>query len=136
MKILPEHENKKRKLPMPTEAAFERDGLDLERFEDLVLPSSQSCFEAVESGEGSRDDVREGNTLFGREGADDGAMSHLGGERTQEVDETDVQGPGRELVQVVQAQADWAQELREVRKKFADVVASDMTDVKNDLAHV
>ena len=30
----------------------------------------------------------------------------------------------------------WARELREVRKKFADDVASEMTDVKNDLAHV
>ena len=32
--------------------------------------------------------------------------------------------------------AEWARELREVRKKFADDVASEMTDVKNDLAHV
>ena len=32
--------------------------------------------------------------------------------------------------------AEWARELREARKKFADDVASEMTDVKNDLAHV
>ena len=32
--------------------------------------------------------------------------------------------------------AEWAQELREVRKKFADDVTSEMTDVKNELAHV
>ena len=31
---------------------------------------------------------------------------------------------------------EWAQELREVRKKFADDMASEMTDVKNELAHV
>ena len=34
------------------------------------------------------------------------------------------------------AQEEWAQELREVRKKFADEVASEMSDVKKDLAHV
>ena len=50
------------------------------------------------------------------------------------VDETDAQSPGCRMVQVVHAE--WAQELREVRKKFADDVASEMTDVKNDLAHV
>ena len=47
------------------------------------------------------------------------------------VDETDAQGPGRQMVQVVHAE--WAQELREVRKKFADDMASEMTDVKNEL---
>ena len=52
----------------------------------------------------------------------------------QEVDETDAQGPRRELVQVVQAA--WAQELREVRKMVADDVASEMADVKNELLHV
>ena len=50
------------------------------------------------------------------------------------VDETDAQSPGRKIVQVVHAE--WAQELRETRKKFADDVASEMTDVKNELAHV
>ena len=50
------------------------------------------------------------------------------------VDETDAEGPGRQMVQVVHAE--WAQELREVRKKFADDVASEMTDVKKELAHV
>ena len=50
------------------------------------------------------------------------------------VDETVVQGPGRELVQAVHAE--WAREISEMRKKFADDVASEMTDVKNDLAHV
>ena len=50
------------------------------------------------------------------------------------VDETDAQAPERELVQAMHAE--WARELREVRKKFADDVASDMSDVKNELAHV
>ena len=42
------------------------------------------------------------------------------------VDETDAQAPERELVQAVHAE--WARELRDV--------ASDMSDVKNELAHV
>ena len=50
------------------------------------------------------------------------------------MDETDARSPGREMVQVIHAE--WSQELREVRRKFADDVASEMTDVKNDLAHV
>ena len=50
------------------------------------------------------------------------------------LDETDGRSPGREMVQVMHAE--WTQELHEVRKKFADDVASEMTDVKNDLAHV
>ena len=50
------------------------------------------------------------------------------------VDETNAERPGRKMVQVVHAE--WAQELREVRKKFADDVASDMSDVKNELAHL
>ena len=50
------------------------------------------------------------------------------------MDETDAQGPGRELVQVVHAE--WAQELREVRKMVADDVASEVTGVKNELLHV
>ena len=50
------------------------------------------------------------------------------------VNETDAQSPGCKMVQVVHSE--WAQELREVRKKFAEDVASEMTDVKNKLAHV
>ena len=44
------------------------------------------------------------------------------------MDETDARSPGREMVQVIHAE--WSQELREVRRKFADDVASEMTDVK------
>ena len=50
------------------------------------------------------------------------------------MDETDARSPGREMVQEIYAE--WSQELREVRRKFADDVASEMTDVKNDFAHV
>ena len=50
------------------------------------------------------------------------------------VDETDAQDPEHKMVQV--AHTEWVQELREVRKKFVDDVASEMTDVKNELAHV
>ena len=50
------------------------------------------------------------------------------------VDETNAQGPGCKMVQVVHAER--AQELREVHKKFADDLASEMRDVKNDLVHV
>ena len=68
-----DHENNKRRHPMPTETVLESrstecrenaDGLDFERFEDLVLPSSQSCFDAIESREESRDNDCEGKTLF------------------------------------------------------------------------
>ena len=47
-----------------------------------------------------------------------------------QVDETDARSPGREMVQVIHTE--WSQKSREVQRKFAD----DMTDVKNDLAHV
>ena len=110
------------------------------------MPSSKSCSDAAESQEESRDDVRDGNTLFvniaSGDDTEDGAEKEQsmarrlvqGVEFTQEVDETDAQGPGRELVQVVHAER--AQELREVRKKFVDDVHSEMTDVKNELLHV
>ena len=38
--------------------------------------------------------------------------------------ETDARSPGREMVEVIHAE--WSQELREVRRKFADDVASEM----------
>ena len=47
---------------------------------------------------------------------------------------TDARSPGHEMVQVIYAE--WSQELREVQRKFADDMASEMTDAKNDLAHV
>ena len=124
-----EQENKKRKLPTPAEAVSESraNESDFDRFDDLVLPSP------------------EGKTLFMNIASDDEAKD--GPEKEQEMtrslvqagesmlmDETDARSPGREMVQVIHAE--WSQELREVRRKFADDVASEMTDVKNDLAHV
>ena len=50
------------------------------------------------------------------------------------MDETDVQGPEHKMIQ--EMHAEWAQELCEMQRKFADDMASEMTDVKNDLAHV
>ena len=46
------------------------------------------------------------------------------------MDETDVQGAEQKMIQ--EMHAEWAQGLCEMQRKFAD----DMTDVKNDLAHV
>ena len=124
-----EQENKMRKLPTPAEAVSESraNESDFDRFDDLVLPSP------------------EGKTLFTNIASDDEAKD--GPEKEQEMtrslvqaggsmlmDETDARSPGREMVQVIHAE--WSQELREVRRKFADDVASEMTDVKNDLAHV
>ena len=124
-----EEENKKRKLPTPAEAVSESraNESDFDRFDDLVLPSPA------------------GKTLFMNIASDDEAKD--GPEKEQEMtrslvqagesmlmDETDARSPGREMVQVIHAE--WSQELREVRRKFADNVASEMTDVKNDLAHV
>ena len=124
-----QQENKKRKLPTPAEAVSESraNESDFDRFDDLVLP------------------FPEGKTLFMNIASDDEAKD--GPEKEQEMtrslvqagesvvmDETDARSPGREMVQVIHAE--WSQELREVRRKFADDVASEMTDVKNDLAHV
>ena len=123
-----EQESKKRKCPTPAEAISESraDESDFDRFDDLVLPSL------------------EGKTLLMNVASDDEAKD--GPEKEQEmtrslvqagesllVDETDARSPEREMVQVIHAES---QELREVRRKFDDDVASEMTDVKNDLAHV
>ena len=124
-----EQESKKRKLPMPAETVFESraDESDFDRLDGLVLPSP------------------EGKTLFVNIASDDEAENEpekqqemtrclVQGGESMLVDETDAESPGRQMVQMVHAE--WAQELREVRKKFADDVASDMSDVKNELAHV
>ena len=90
-----EQENKKRKLPTPTEAVPESraDESDFDRFDDLVLPSP------------------EGKTLLMNIASDDEAKD--GPEKEQEMtlslvqagesmlmDETDARSPGREMVQV------------------------------------
>ena len=126
-----EQESKKRKLPMPAEAISESraDESDFERFDDLVLPSPErkTLFVSIASDDEAED---------GAEKEQEVTRSLVQGEDSMLVDEidADAQGPGRELVQAVHAE--WSQELREVQRKFADDVVSEMTDVKNELVHV
>ena len=124
-----EQESKKRKLPMPAEAVSESraDESDFDRFDDLVLPSPErkTVFISIASGDEAEDGPDKEQEL---------TRSLVQGEESMLVDETDAQAPKRELVQAVHAE--WARELREVQKKFADDVASDISDVKNELAHV
>ena len=121
-----EQESKKRKLPMPADAVSESraDESDFDRFEDLVLPSPEgkTLFISIASGDEAED---------GPDKEQEITRSLVQGRESMLVD---AQAPERELVQAVHAE--WARELREVRKTFADDVTSEMTDVKNDLAHV
>ena len=114
---------------MPAEAVSESraDKSDFDRFDDLVLPSPEgkTLFVSIASGDEAED---------GPDKEQEMKRSLVQGGESTQVDETDARSPGREMVQVIHAE--WSQELREVRKKFADDVASEMTDVKNDLAHV
>ena len=50
------------------------------------------------------------------------------------MDETDVQSPEHKMIQ--EMHTGWAQGLCEMQRKFADDMASEMTDVKNELTHV
>ena len=124
-----EQESKKRKLPMPAETVFESraDESDFDGFDGLVLPSleGKTLFVNIASGDEAEDEPEKQQEM---------TLSLVQGGESMLVDETDAQGPGRQMVQVVHAE--WTQELREVRKKFADDMASEMTDVKNELAHV
>ena len=124
-----EHENKKRKLPMPAEAVSEShaDKSDFDRFEDLVLPSPEgkTLFVSIASGDEAEDESDNEQEM---------TRCLVQGGESMLVDETDAESPGHQMVQAVHA--DWAQELREERRKFVDDVASEMTDVKNELAHV
>ena len=124
-----EQENKKRKLPTPAEAVSESRASesDFDRFDDLVLPSPEgkTVFMNIAYDDEARDrpEKEQGMTL---------SLVQAG--ESMLMDETDARSAGREMVQVIHAEC--SQELREVRRKFADDVASEMTDVKNDLAHV
>ena len=124
-----EQESKKRKLPMPADAVSESraDESDFDRFDDLVLPSPEgkTLFVSIASGDEAEDKSDKEQEM---------TLSLVQGGESMLVDETNAQAPERELVQAVHAE--WARELREVQKKFADDVASDMSDVKNELAHV
>ena len=108
-----EQENKRRRLPTPAEAVSEShaDESDFDRFDDLVLPSPErkTLFMSIASGDEAEDEPEKQQEMT--------RCLVQGGELTV-MDETDVQSPERELVQVVHD------------------VASDMSDVKNELAHV
>ena len=122
-----EHENKKRKFP--AEADFERlaDESDFDRFDELVLPSleEKTLHENIASGDEAQD---------GPEKEQEMTRSLVQGGEFMLMDETNVQGPDHKMIQ--EMHAEWAQELCELQRKFADEMASEMTDVKNDLAHV
>ena len=124
-----EHKNKKKRLPTPAKAVSESraDESDFDRFDDLVLPSleGKTLFVSIASGDEAEDEPDKQQDM---------TLSLVQGGESMLVDETDAQSPGRKMVQVVHAE--WAQELREVRKKFADDVTSEMTNVKNELAHI
>ena len=124
-----EQESKKRKLPMPADTVSESraDESDFDRFDDLVLPSPErkTVFISIASGDEAED---------GPDKEQEITRCLVQGGESMLVDETDAESPGCQMVQVVHA--DWAQELREERRKFTDDVASDMSDVKNELAHV
>ena len=108
-----EQESKKRKLPMPADAVSESraDESDFDRFDDLVLPSPErkTVFISIASGDEAED---------GSDKEQEITRSLVQGGEPMLVDETDAQAPERELVQAVHD------------------VASDMSDVKNELAHV
>ena len=108
-----EQESKKRKLPMPADAVSESraDESDFDRFDDLVLPSPErkTVFISIASGDEAED---------GSDKEQEITRSLVQGRESMLVDETDAQAPERELVQAVHD------------------VASDMSDVKNELAHV
>ena len=114
---------------MPAEAVSESraDESDFDRFDDLVLPSSEgkTLFVSIASGDEAEDEPDKVQEM---------TRNLVHGGESMLVDETDAQGPERKMIQVVHAE--WAQELREERKKFADDMASEMTDAKNELAHV
>ena len=108
-----EQESKKRKLPMPADAVSESraDESDFDRFDDLVLPSPdrKTVFISIASGDEAED---------GSDKEQEITRSLVQGGESMLVDETDAQAPERELVQAVHD------------------VASEMTDVKIELAHV
>ena len=120
-----EQESKKRKLPVPAKTVFESrtDESDFDRFDELVLPSSEgkTLFVSIAKGDEAEDEPQKQQEM---------TLSLVQGRESMLVDETDVESPGCQMVQV------GAQELREERRKFTDDMTSDMTDLKNDLAHV
>ena len=114
-------------------------GDDVERFSDLVLPSSQSCLcVSIASSNGEEEELKqqaEGTSLV------------QGREHRREEDETNAQVPESELVQVApnmgaggshpQATMDqgWDKELREIRRMIEFLVNRERKlDIKTDVA--
>ena len=124
-----EQESKKRKLPVPAETVFESraDESDFDGLDGLVLPSPEgkTLLVNIASGDEAEDEPEKQQEM---------TRCLVQGGESMLLDETDAESPGRQMVQVVHAER--ARELREVRKKFADDVASDISDVKNELAHL
>ena len=108
---------------MPAETASESraDESDFDRFDDLVLPSPEgkTLFVSITSSGEAEDEPDKEQEM---------TRSLVQGGESTLVDETDARGPACKTVQVVHEE--WAQELQEVRIKFADDLASEMTDVK------
>ena len=112
---------------------------DVERFSDLVLPSTQSCLcVSIASSDGEEEELKH-----------QGESTSLvqGGEHRREEDETDAQVPGSELVQVApnmgaggshpQATMDQERdkELREIRRMVEFLVHRERKlDVRTDVA--
>ena len=113
--------------------------VDVERFSDLVLPSSESCLcVSIASSDGEEEELKqqaEGTSLV------------QGGEHRCEEDETNAQVPESELVQVApnmgaggshpQATMDqrWDKELREIRRMIEFLVNRERKlDIKTDVA--
>ena len=113
--------------------------VDVERFGDLVLPSSQSCLcVSIASSDGEEEELKhqaEATSLV------------QGGEHRREEDETDAQVPGSELVQMApnmeavgshpQAMMDQERdkELREIRRMVEFLVHTERKlDVRTDVA--
>ena len=113
--------------------------VDVERFSDLVLPSSQSCLcVSIASSDGEEEELKQ---------QAEGTSLGQGGEHRCEEDETNAQVPESELVQVApnmgaggshpQATMDqgWDKELREIRRMIEFLVNRERKlDIKTDVA--
>ena len=120
--------------------------VDVERFSDLVLPSSQSCLcVSIASSDESGDEADEEEEELKQQTQTTSLVQ--GREHRREEDETDTQVPGSKLVQVApnmgaggshpQATMDqkWDKELREIRRMIEFLVNRERKlDVKTDVA--
>ena len=120
--------------------------VDVERFSDLVLPSSQSCLCVSIASSDESGDEADGEEEELKQQAE-GTSLVQGGEHRREEDETDAQVPGSELVQMApnmgaggshpQAMMDQERdkELREIRRMVEFLVHRERKlDVRTDVA--